>query len=121
LKNAPKLPLRGAFATISVMTWSRGSIFYLSELGEILIFFLITELTDEIGTEMMKKNTDVSDIVASTLPPLVISTIVQAINTPFMNACIDLQVPFLPSFPPLDLSPTAEPLHASAHRDGLFQ
>jgi hypothetical protein len=69
---------------------------------------------------MMKKNTDVSDIVASTLPPLVISTIVQAINTPFMNACIDLQV--LPSFPPpLDLSPTAEPLHASAHRDGLFQ
>jgi hypothetical protein len=48
LKNAPKLPFRGAFSTIAVMTCSRGSIFYLSELGESL--FILTTVATHAST-----------------------------------------------------------------------
>jgi hypothetical protein len=74
-----------------------------------------------LGTEVMKKNTDVNEIVASTLPPLIISSVVQTVSTPFMNACIDLQVATLPPTLLTHLSLSTESIHASSHCHGLFQ
>jgi len=69
-------PYKGALATILGMTWARGAIFWGSDAGRDALRKLKTH-----------------DTVASLLPPLVVSTLVQCINMPLVRATITIQNP----------------------------
>lgn len=69
-------PYKGMFATILGMTWARAAIFWGSDYGR------------EILAERK-----VPDVVATVVPPLLVSTAVQCINMPIVRASISLQNP----------------------------
>lgn len=69
-------PFRGTFATLFGMTWSRGTIFYGSDFGK----------------QYMKDN-GFSGPITSIIPPLVVSAVVQVLNTPLLFGTIALQNP----------------------------
>jgi xanthine/uracil permease len=73
---AVKPPFKGLTATICGMAWARGAIFYGSERGKHMLL--------DLGFY---------GLLAQTLPPLVIGTIVQCINMPLVRATITIQNP----------------------------
>jgi len=69
-------PYKGLVATVFGMSWARAAIFYGSDRGK--------EILASRGA---------SDAVATVLPPLLVSTVVQCINMPIIKATILLQNP----------------------------
>lgn len=69
-------PYRGLVATIAGMTWARGAIFFGSDLGK----------------QFMRER-GINSTLSSTLPPFIISTLVQCINMPIVRATITIQNP----------------------------
>jgi len=69
-------PYKGLGATIMGMSWARAAIFYGSDRGK--------EVLEPMG---------VSNTMATVLPPLLVSTLVQCVNMPLVRATILLQNP----------------------------
>ena len=69
-------PYKGMMATVLGMTWARAAIFWGSDRGR----------------EILQKQ-GVSNVMATVVPPLVVSTAVQCINMPIVRASITLQNP----------------------------
>mmetsp|Transcript_13275 Transcript_13275/g.19521 ORF Transcript_13275/g.19521 Transcript_13275/m.19521 type:complete len:281 (-) Transcript_13275:107-949(-) len=69
-------PYKGMVATVFGMTWARASIFWGSDRGK-----------EVLG------NFSMSPLVATIVPPLIVSTGVQCINMPIVRAAITLQDP----------------------------
>lgn len=69
-------PYKGMMATIVGMTWARAAIFWGSDRGR----------------EILRKQ-HVPDVIATIVPPLLVSTAVQCINMPIVRASITLQNP----------------------------
>jgi hypothetical protein len=69
-------PYKGALATVLGMTWARAAIFWGSDYGK--------EQLMQMG---------IAESVATVLPPLVVSTIVQCVNMPLVRATITIQDP----------------------------
>jgi len=69
-------PYKGMIATVLGMTWARAAIFWGSDRGR----------------EILQKQ-GVSNVVATVVPPLLVSTAVQCINMPIVRASITLQNP----------------------------
>eukprot|EP00511_Aplanochytrium_stocchinoi_P002593 CAMPEP_0204830042 /NCGR_PEP_ID=MMETSP1346-20131115/8299_1 /ASSEMBLY_ACC=CAM_ASM_000771 /TAXON_ID=215587 /ORGANISM="Aplanochytrium stocchinoi, Strain GSBS06" /LENGTH=301 /DNA_ID=CAMNT_0051960163 /DNA_START=150 /DNA_END=1055 /DNA_ORIENTATION=+ len=69
-------PYRGAPFVISGMTWARAAIFYGSD----------------IGRKKLKKH-KFHPVIATTLPPLFLSSFVQCVNMPLVRASITMQNP----------------------------
>ena len=74
--KAMQPPYRGVTATMFGMTWARGAIFYFSDFGR--------EKMDAMGT---------NSVLSQTIPPLIISTIVQVMNMPLVRSTITIQDP----------------------------
>jgi Mitochondrial carrier protein len=70
-------PYKGALATVAGMSWARAAIFWGSDYGR----------------DVLKRNFHASESVATLLPPLVISTLVQLVNMPLVRATITIQDP----------------------------
>mmetsp|Transcript_27342 Transcript_27342/g.64049 ORF Transcript_27342/g.64049 Transcript_27342/m.64049 type:complete len:324 (-) Transcript_27342:850-1821(-) len=72
-------PYKGMVGVITGMTWARAAIFWGSDFGR----------------ELMQNNLGLSktDIWATVIPPLVVSTLVQCVNQPIVRASITLQNP----------------------------
>lgn len=70
------MPYRGVMATMLGMTWARGMIFYGSDKGK---EYLLAQ--------------GVAIPIAQTLPPLVISTLVQFANMPLIRSTVTIQDP----------------------------
>lgn len=70
-------PYKGALATVCGMTYARAAIFYLSDYGH----------------EVLVKDYECDEVVATVAPPLLVSTIVQIINQPVVRATVTLQDP----------------------------
>jgi len=72
-------PYKGMVGVITGMTWARAAIFWGSDFGR----------------ELMQNNLGLSktDIWATMIPPLVVSTLVQCVNQPIVRASITLQNP----------------------------
>ncbi|KAL9190801.1 hypothetical protein ACHAXT_000507 [Thalassiosira profunda] len=69
-------PYKGLGATVMGMSWARAAIFYGSDRGK--------EILEEMGA---------SNAIATVLPPLVVSTVVQCVNMPLVRSTITLQNP----------------------------
>jgi hypothetical protein len=69
-------PYKGVAATIFGMTWARAAIFYCSDSGRDLLL--------EAGA---------SANVSTSLPPVIVSTVVQVINQPIVRGTVTLQDP----------------------------
>lgn len=69
-------PYKGVAATIFGMTWARAAIFYFSDTGK--------ETLQQLGA---------STAVATTLPPVAVSALVQVANQPIVRGTIMLQDP----------------------------
>lgn len=69
-------PYKGMMATVLGMTWARAAIFWGSDRGKQVL-----------------QTQGVSNLVATVLPPLLVSTAVQCINMPIVRASITLQNP----------------------------
>jgi len=69
-------PYKGMVATVFGMTWARAAIFWGSDRGKEIL-----------------GNYSISPLVATVVPPLVVSTGVQCINMPIVRAAITLQDP----------------------------
>lgn len=69
-------PYKGVAATIFGMTWARAAIFYGSDYGKELLL-----------------NARVNNMVATTLPPVLVSIVVQLVNQPIVRGTIMLQDP----------------------------
>jgi len=74
-------PYKGMVATVFGMTWARAAIFWGSDRGK------------EVLTSSTYSKDIISPVVATILPPLLVSTIVQCINMPVVRASITLQNP----------------------------
>jgi len=74
--EAMKPPWRGSLNVVFGMTWARASIFFVSERGR----------------QVMLGN-GFSPVLATSVPPILISTVVQVINQPMTRASIMLQDP----------------------------
>jgi len=70
-------PYKGAIATVCGMTYARAAIFYLSDYGH----------------EVLVKEYGYDEVVATVVPPLLVSTIVQVTNQPIVRATVTLQDP----------------------------
>jgi len=70
-------PYKGVLATVCGMTYARAAIFYLSDYGH----------------EVLSKDWGYDEVVATVLPPLLVSTIVQVLNQPVVRATVTLQDP----------------------------
>jgi Mitochondrial carrier protein len=70
-------PYKGAVATVGGMTWARAAIFWGSDYGR----------------DVLKQRFNASDSVATVLPPLVVSTLVQIVNQPLVRATVTIQDP----------------------------
>jgi len=70
-------PYKGVLATVCGMTYARAAIFYLSDYGH----------------EVLAKDYGCDEVVATVVPPLLVSTIVQITNQPIVRATITLQDP----------------------------
>jgi len=70
-------PYKGALATVCGMTYARAAIFYLSDYGH----------------EVLAKEWGCDEVVATIVPPLVVSTVVQVANQPVVRATVTLQDP----------------------------
>lgn len=77
-------PYKGLLATVGGMTWARAAIFYASDVGRDWIRLRL-EARGVRGVE--------AEGLATVLPPLVISTLVQVVNQPLVRATITLQDP----------------------------
>ena len=73
--EAMKPPYKGVVAVMAGMTWARAAIFWGSDCGK-----------DALLQRGIEYN------LASTLPPLTISTMVQFVNQPIVRASITIQV-----------------------------
>jgi hypothetical protein len=69
-------PYKGMVATVFGMTWARGAIFYLSDYGHDIL---------------LKQGYSVS--IATVIPPLTISALVQVVNQPIVRSTVTLQDP----------------------------
>ena len=77
LLHAFRPPYKGALATVLGMTWARAAIFWGSDSGKAWLMQL----------------SGMDPAVATLLPPLVVSTLVQCVNMPLVRATITLQDP----------------------------
>eukprot|EP01038_Epipyxis_sp_PR26KG_P003965 gene3965-5685_t len=75
-KAVMKPPYRGVAATMLGMTWARAAIFYGSDVGRSHL-----------------KSIGFHESFATTIPPLIIGTVVQIINMPLVRATITIQDP----------------------------
>ena len=78
-------PYKGMLATVGGMTWARAAIFYASDVGRDWI-------RQELETAGYARTME-TESIATVLPPLVVSTLVQIINQPLVRATITLQDP----------------------------
>lgn len=69
-------PYKGVMATMAGMAWARASIFYGSDMGKAAML-----------------NAGFNGVLSQTIPPLVISTMVQIINQPLVRSTITIQNP----------------------------
>jgi Mitochondrial carrier protein len=69
-------PYKGMLATVLGMTWARAAIFWGSDRGRELL-----------------KSRNAPEVLATVVPPLMVSTMVQCINMPVVRASITLQNP----------------------------
>lgn len=78
-------PYKGLLATVGGMTWARAAIFYASDVGRDWIRLE----TERLGYARTME----TESLATVLPPLIVSTLVQIINQPLVRATITLQDP----------------------------
>lgn len=78
-------PYKGLLATVGGMTWARAAIFYASDVGRDVIRNGLDQRGFARGVE--------TEGVATILPPLLVSTVVQVVNQPLVRATITLQDP----------------------------
>ena len=78
-------PYKGLVATVAGMTWARAAIFWGSDAGKV----------------WLRQYEHCPDVVATLLPPLAVSTLVQCVNMPLVRATITIQNPSstLPTVP----------------------
>lgn len=75
-------PFRGTMATIGGMAWARAAIFYGSDFGK-----------DWMRRRGLGGEGGAAALLASALPPLVCSTLVQIANMPLIRSTITIQNP----------------------------
>lgn len=90
-------PYKGMVGVITGMTWARAAIFWGSDFGR----------------DQMRKSMGITDIRATVIPPLVVSTLVQCVNQPIVRASITLQNP------ESGLSNTMQSIRHIYHNHGL--
>jgi hypothetical protein len=79
-------PYKGMLATVGGMTWARAAIFYASDVGRELMRESMDAYTGGVRSAQ-------TESLATIVPPILISTIVQVVNQPLVRATITLQDP----------------------------
>ena len=80
-------PFKGLMATVLGMTWARAAIFYGSDVGKDYILLLLKQ---------QEPQTTNHSFLATVLPPLLISSLVQVLNMPLVRSTVTLQDPQSP-------------------------